>query len=486
MRRVKNVEYNDWDDGDWGDDDWGSWGTGDWSQAKKAAPKVAAKAEVKKPKQQAKAKAKETRPEKVPEEEKKEPEQVAEGDGVETTCLVITGHVDAGKSTLMGHLLYQMGHVTAREMHKMEKESSQIGKGDFKFAWVLDEGNDERERGVTIDICIKHFTTPKGRPLTIVDAPGHRDFVPNMVLGACLADVAVLVVDVKDFESGFARGGQTKEHLQLVRSLGAGQLVVCINKMDAVDWAEQRYITVMDQLKPYISSLGFKDDKVCFVPISGFNGDNLTTAKELTWHSGSLIDTLDALASPDRHKGDLRIPVSDSYKSGSNMVLSGKVESGEVSVGQKITILPANEQVAVKSLIAREVPCRKAGPGVYLDSLVLPLEPQFVCPGSVVCINPVPLVSEFKARICVMESPLPMVKGQQYTLHCSSQQEACTLGVIEPSSKGGRKFKCLVKGNIAIVTLKAHRAIYAEAGRTSLGRVVLRDKGVTIAAGLVL
>eukprot|EP00397_Hematodinium_sp_SG-2012_P027247 GEMP01028615.1.p1 GENE.GEMP01028615.1~~GEMP01028615.1.p1 ORF type:complete len:481 (+),score=101.26 GEMP01028615.1:104-1546(+) len=480
MRRVKNIAYDgdDWDDGDWGGDWSGDWGGGNWAQPKKQTQKPAAKPEVKAKAKQPKAKAKQESARasaSTPPEAKAEEEApvVAEGDGVDTTCLVITGHVDAGKSTLMGHLLHKMGHVTQREMHKMEKEANQIGKGDFKFAWVLDEGTDERERGVTIDVCIKHFTTPKGRPLTIVDAPGHRDFVPNMVMGASLADVAVLVVDVKDFDAGFARGGQTKEHLQLVRSLGAGQLVVGVNKMDAVDWDEARYITVIDQLRPYITSLGFKEDKVRYVPISGFQGDNLVEQKELSWyHKGSLIDVFDSLDKPERRQGPLR--------------LSGKIEAGEITVGQKVTILPANETIAVKSLIAREVAVRKAGPGCFLDCLVLPLEPQFVCPGSIVCVNPSPLVSEFKARILVFDAPIPMVKGQQYTLHCSSQQEACTLGIIEPASKGARKLKCLVKGNLAIVTLKAHRPIYVEAGKTSLGRVVLRDKGLSIAAGLVI
>jgi len=494
MRRVKNVGYDadEWGDGDWGGGggDWGDWDDGGWSKPK---PKPKAKTEAKaKPKPKAKEVKEVSKPsEPKKEEETKEveaPIPAGDGDGVDSTCLVITGHVDAGKSTLMGHLLYKLEHVTQREMHKMEKEATQMGRGDFKFAWVLDEGDDERARGVTIDLCIKHFKTKKGKALTVVDAPGHRDFVPNMVLGATLADVAVLVVDVKDFDAGFARGGQTKEHLQLVRSLGAAQLVVCVNKMDAVDWDESRYNSVRDQLSVYIlEELKFNENKVIYVPISGFKGENLLEKKDLSWYDrGSLVDVFDGLDIPTRPKGALRIPITDSYRSGSNMVLSGRVEGTEISVGQKVTILPSNEVVPVKALASRGEGVRRAVPGCYLDNLILPLEPQYVCPGSVVCINPPAMVSEFRARILVFDVSIPMVKGQQYTLHCSCQQEAVTLGAMDPITKGGRKLKCLTKGNSAIVTLKVDRPIVVEASKSSLGRIILREKGQTIAAGIVV
>eukprot|EP00003_Mantamonas_plastica_P011739 TRINITY_DN2156_c0_g1_i2.p1 TRINITY_DN2156_c0_g1~~TRINITY_DN2156_c0_g1_i2.p1 ORF type:complete len:483 (+),score=168.05 TRINITY_DN2156_c0_g1_i2:1019-2467(+) len=248
--------------------------------------------------------------------------------------MVVVGHVDAGKSTMMGHLLYQIGSVAKQDLRKFEKESKQIGKGSFHFAWVMDNEDEERERGVTIDVGVRSFETDS-KEITLLDAPGHRDFIPNMINGASQADVAILVVNAAEgeFESGFHDGGQTKEHAMLVRSLGVSDLVVAVNKMDIVDWSQERYLSIVAEVSEFLKSSGFKDE-VDFVPVSGFTGENLVanTADALKeWYDGpTLLERIDKFSPPLRPLDiPLRMPISDLYKgSGNTVVVIGRVESG--------------------------------------------------------------------------------------------------------------------------------------------------------------
>ncbi|KAJ1829847.1 hypothetical protein LPJ73_008402, partial [Coemansia sp. RSA 2703] len=194
----------------------------------------------------------------------------------DTLNLVVVGHVDAGKSTLMGHLLYALGQVNERTMRKFERDAEKIGKGSFAYAWVLDETDEERARGVTMDVATSSFAT-KNRRFTLLDSPGHKDFVPNMISGASRADVAVLVVDAStgEFESGFDGNGQTREHAILIRSLGVRQLVVAVNKLDCVGWSQGRYAEIVDRLLAFLTGCGYLKDEVRFVPVSGLKGTNL-------------------------------------------------------------------------------------------------------------------------------------------------------------------------------------------------------------------
>jgi len=418
--------------------------------------------------------------------------------------LVVVGHVDAGKSTLMGHLLCLVGNVSSKQLHKFEKESKQMGKASFAFAWVLDEGEDERQRGVTIDVCVKHFET-KSRRFTILDAPGHRDFVPNMLQGAVQAEVALLVVDVSHFEAGFDRGGQTKEHLQLVRSLGISQLVVAVNKLDTCEWDQQVFESVKSRLHAFIvgPECGFKAAGVSYIPLSGFSGENMLERKAealSSWWTGpTLIEALDQLQPPPRPPADapMRICISDLYKSGSSSVASGKVEAGTVTSGQKVLLMPSGEQTVVKSLQSRGDVSRSCLAGDYVDSVVLPVELQFCSIGGVICDakKPVPVTDSFQAQILVFELDVPLMKGQQLMCYLHTETLTATLTRLEKLIVKGkpqeRRPKCLQKGNVAVVNLQVSRKVCLEpkpaAGApTSLSRLVLRDRGSTVAAGVVL
>mmetsp|Transcript_97902 Transcript_97902/g.285651 ORF Transcript_97902/g.285651 Transcript_97902/m.285651 type:complete len:682 (-) Transcript_97902:84-2129(-) len=426
-------------------------------------------------------------------------------DGRPSVNLVVVGHVDAGKSTLMGHLLCLVGSVSSKQLHKFEKESKQIGKASFAFAWVLDEGEDERQRGVTIDVCVKHFTTPH-RHFTILDAPGHRDFVPNMLQGAVQADVALLVADVSHFEAGFERGGQTKEHLQLVRSLGISELVVAVNKLDTCGWSQETFEKIKSKLHAFITGpeCGYKEANVRYLPLSGFTGENMLERKDeaLRWWAGpTLLEALDQLPPPPRPpaSGPLRLCVSDLYRSGASTCVSGKLEGGAIATGQKVLVMPSGEQTTVKSLqMHGGAPARSGQVGDYMDSVILPIEPQFASIGGVICDpkHPVPVTDLLQVQILVFELDIPIMRGQQFMCYLHTETLTATLTKLEKLIVRGkpqdRKPKCLQRGNTAIVQLRVSQKVCVEpkpqgkAPSSSLSRLVLRDRGRTVAAGVVL
>lgn len=234
--------------------------------------------------------------------------------------LVVIGHVDAGKSTTTGHLIYKCGGIDKKTIDKYEREASEIGKSSFKYAWVLDNLKAERERGITIDITLWKFQSPK-YDFTVIDAPGHRDFIKNMITGTSQADVAVMVVDASQgaFEAGISREGQTREHALLAFTLGVKQMVVAVNKMDdkTVNYSEKRYEAVKGEVGNYLKKVGYKPAKVAFVPISGWEGDNITEkSANMSWYSGpTLLEALDGVTPPKRPADkSLRIPIQDVYK----------------------------------------------------------------------------------------------------------------------------------------------------------------------------
>ncbi|RMZ95542.1 HBS1 isoform X1, partial [Brachionus plicatilis] len=312
--------------------------------------------------------------------------------GKDVLNLIVIGHVDSGKSTLMGHLLYQMGQVSDKQLHRYRQDSQKIGKSSFAYAWVLDETEEERSRGITIDVAQTKFETNK-KIIYLLDAPGHKDFIPNMITGATQADSAILVINsvTGEFETGFDLGGQTREHSLLVKSLGINQLIVAVNKMDMCDWSESRFLDIHKKLSNFlIKQVGFKETDLMFVPCSGLQGENLSKTcmdEKLTcWYNESkaidsksikggltLLECVDRLKHQERSiDKPFRFCISDIFKSAqtANLSLVGKCEAGTVKQGDKITIVPANETGVVKSISTNDevsIPMCFAGDSATLN-----------------------------------------------------------------------------------------------------------------------
>jgi elongation factor 1-alpha len=284
--------------------------------------------------------------------------------------LVVIGHVDSGKSTTTGHLIYKCGGIDKRTIEKFEKEASEMGKGSFKYAWVLDKLKAERERGITIDIALWKFETKKYY-FTIIDAPGHRDFIKNMITGTSQADVAILMIasGQGEFEAGYAKNGQTREHALLAFTLGVKQMVVCINKMDdkSVNWSEDRYKEIKDEVSKFLAKVGYKPDTIPFIPISGWLGDNMIEkSTNLKWYKGpTLLEALDAVTPPKRPvELPLRLPLQDVYKIGGiGTVPVGRVETGVLKPGMTVVFSPAQVSTEVKSVEMHHEQLEQATPG---------------------------------------------------------------------------------------------------------------------------
>ncbi|KAF5215501.1 hypothetical protein ECC02_011817 [Trypanosoma cruzi] len=284
--------------------------------------------------------------------------------------LVVVGHVDAGKSTATGHLIYKCGGIDKRTIEKFEKEAAEIGKSSFKYAWVLDKLKAERERGITIDIALWKFESPKS-VFTIIDAPGHRDFIKNMITGTSQADAAVLVIASSqgEFEAGISKDGQTREHALLAFTLGVKQMVVCCNKMDdkSVNFAQERYDEIVKEVSAYLKKVGYNVEKVRFIPISGWQGDNMIDKSEnMPWYKGpTLLEALDMLEPPVRPSDKpLRLPLQDVYKIGGiGTVPVGRVETGTMKPGDVVTFAPANVTTEVKSIEMHHEQLVEATPG---------------------------------------------------------------------------------------------------------------------------
>src|SRR5512136_3302759 len=260
--------------------------------------------------------------------------------------IIIMGHVDHGKSTTTGHLLYEAGAIDERTIKAFEEEAEKMGKGTFKYAWVLDNLKEERERGLTIDLRFLKFETKKYY-FTVIDAPGHRDFVKNMITGASQADGAILFCSSRrgEFEAGIGPGGQTREHAFLAFTLGVRQLVVAVNKMDdiSVNWAKDRYEEIKNEVSRMLRMVGFKIEKINFIPVSGWKGDNLLKKSEnMPWYNGpTLIEALDLLEIPAKPTNKpLRIPIQDIYSiTGIGTVPVGRVETGVLKAGQTLVFM---------------------------------------------------------------------------------------------------------------------------------------------------
>ena len=416
--------------------------------------------------------------------------------------LVIMGHVDHGKSTTTGHLLYKAGAIDERTVKAFEAEAEKLGKGTFKYAWVLDNLKEERERGVTIDLRFLKFDTKK-YAYTIIDAPGHRDFVKNMITGASQADAAVLFVSAKkgEFEAGIGPGGQTREHAFLAFTLGVRQVIVAVNKMDdvSVNWNKERYEEVKNEVSRMLKMVGFKVDKINFIPTSGWTGDNLFgKSDKMPWYTGpALIEALDLLELPPKPTNKpLRIPVQDIYSiTGIGTVPVGRVETGVLKEGDKLIFMPSNKTAEVKSLEMHHSRIPAAEPGDNIGINVRGISKTDVHRGDVAgkVDNPPTVAKEFVGQIIVIYHPTAIAAGYTPVLHYHTGQIACRftelLRKIDPRT--GQVVEenpsYLKTGDAAWVKLEPLHPIAVESYQEfpELGRFAVRDMGTTVAAGVV-
>ena len=424
-------------------------------------------------------------------------------DSKPTLNVVVIGHVDAGKSTLMGHLLYLLGRVSGKQMHRYEKESREMGKASFHFAWVLDQQEEERTRGITVDVAVQHFDTDSRR-VTLLDAPGHRDFIPNMISGAAQADAAVLVVPAAtgEFEAGFAEEGQIREHAILARSLGVAQLVVAVNKLDMVEWREERYRQVLALLLPFLRSTGFKEKDVQCVPVSGLTGENLVARKEeklSSWYSGpTLLQLIDTLPLPRRSVDrPFRCCISEVFRSQSlGVTVAGRIDSGCVMKGDSLLILPQGELVSVRGVErdGEQLAVGRVGENVDIGLKEL-TDSSVLTAGLWLCdpAFPIPMSCRFRAQILTTALSRPLLQGATLLLYTQSASEEVQLSrlvaLLDRSSGSVIKTapRFLSRNASAEVELQCKRAVCLELYRDyrELGRFSLRRATETVAVGIV-
>ena len=407
--------------------------------------------------------------------------------------LITIGHVDHGKSTLVGRMFYEKGLVKDEDIRKFEAMGD---KGrTFKFAWILDALKEERERGLTIDLAHKKFETGKYY-FTIIDAPGHRDFVKNMITGASQADAAVLVVAADD---GIMP--QTREHAALAFTLGVGQLVVVINKMDLVGYREDVFNKLKSEVIDLLKTVGYRNpEKFTFVPTSAFYGENVTKLSDkMKWHPGpDLYTSLDVFAVPEKPiDKPLRLPVQDVYSiTGVGTVPVGRVETGVLKVGETVIFEPAGVSGEVKSIEMHHESIPKAEPGDNIGFNIRGIEKTAIRRGDVAGHPKAPptVVKEFTARVAVLQHPTAIAAGYTPVFHSHTAQVACTISEISQKldPKTGEviqeKPEFIKKGDMATVKVTPTRPMVIEKASEipELSRFAVRDMGMTIAAGVCI
>lgn len=408
--------------------------------------------------------------------------------------LAVIGHVDHGKSTLVGRLLYETGNIPQHLIEQYRKEAEQKGKATFEFAWVMDNLKEERERGLTIDVSHQKFETEKYY-FTIVDCPGHRDFVKNMITGASQADAAILVVAAPDGVMA-----QTKEHVFLARTLGINQLIVAINKMDAVNYDEKRFNGVKEDVSKLLQLVGYKPSEIPFIPISAYHGVNIVKLSDQTpWYKGpTVMEALDLLKEPEKPiDKPLRIPIQDVYSiSGVGTVPVGRVETGILRKGDKVVFEPAGVSGEVKSIEMHHEEIPEAYPGDNIGFNVRGVSKNDLRRGDV-CghpNNPPTVADEFTAQIVVLQHPTAITVGYTPVVHCHTAQVACRFielqKKLDPRTGQVKEEnpQFLKSGDAAIVKLKPTRPMVIEKVKEipQLGRFAIRDMGQTIAAGMCI
>jgi elongation factor 1-alpha len=419
-----------------------------------------------------------------------------------TKCnLVVIGHVDSGKSTSTGHLIFKCGGIDARTIEKFEKEAKLIGKESFKYAWVLDKLKAERERGITIDIALWKFST-KNYNFTIIDAPGHRDFIKNMITGTSQADVCILVVSagVGEFEAGIGKDGQTREHALLAYTMGIKQCILAVNKMDACEFSEERFNDIVKEVTAYLKKVGFPADKINAVPYSGFKGDNLIEKSEnLPWYKGdTLIEALDKITPPERSMDKpLRLPLQDCYKiTGIGTVPVGRVECGILKPNTAIIFTPGQIPADCKTVEMHHTQLEEAVPGDNVGFNVKGISVKDVRRGYVVSNakdNPAKEADSFNAQVIVLNHPNKIMAGYTPVVDCHTSHIACKFETLleKIDRRSGAVIEAepkeLKNGEACITKLVPQKGMCVEsfAEFPPLGRFACRDMKRTVCVGVV-
>jgi elongation factor 1-alpha len=430
--------------------------------------------------------------------------------------IVVIGHVDSGKSTTTGHLIYKCGGIDKRTIEKFEKEAQEMGKGSFKYAWVLDKLKAERERGITIDISLWKFETARYY-VTIIDAPGHRDFIKNMITGTSQADCAVLVVaaGVGEFEAGISKNGQTREHALLAFTLGVKQLIVGVNKMDSTEppYSETRFEEIKKEVSQYIKKIGYNPEAVPFVPISGWHGDNMLEASpKMAWFKGwsvkkadkkdyggtTIMEALDNIDPPKRPTDKpLRLPLQDVYKIGGiGTVPVGRVETGIIKAGMIVTFAPVNLTTEVKSVEMHHQALEEAVPGDNVGFNVKNVSVKDIRRGNVAGDSkndPPKETEEFKAQVIILNHPGQINAGYAPVVDCHTSHIACKFRELleKIDRRSGKKLEDnpanVKSGDAAIVEMVPQKPMCVEAfsDYAPLGRFAVRDMRQTVAVGVI-
>ncbi len=411
--------------------------------------------------------------------------------------IMTSGHVDAGKSTLVGRLLYDTGAIREEEMRKLKEVATELKKETFEFAFVMDKVKEERERGVTIDIMHRPFETQKWF-FTLIDAPGHRDFVKNMITGASQADAAIFVVSAKPGE-GIQE--QTKEHAWLMKVLGINQMIVALNKMDAANYDQKRFEELKGEVTKLLQGIGYKVAEIPFIPVSAYVGDNVAKKSDMMpWYTGpSLIEALDQnIKEPEKPMDKpLRLPVQDVYSiTGVGTVPVGRVESGVMKVNETIIFEPAHVTGEVKSIEIHHQQLPQAIPGDNVGFNVRGVDKSQIKKGDVIGHpnNPPSVVSEFTAQIIVLQHPTVLTAGYTPVFHAHTAAVACTIEEISAKidPKTGQvvqeKPDFIKTGDAARIKVKPLKPMVIEKQSEfpQLARFAIRDMGMTVAAGVVL
>jgi len=412
--------------------------------------------------------------------------------------VVFVGHVDHGKSTTVGRLFFESGIVSEQEMKKLKEEAEKHGKPGFELAYIMDKFKEERERGLTIDLAYRKIVTQK-YSVTIIDAPGHKDFVKNMITGASQADAAFLTVAVKEGVQP-----QTKEHLWLLRTMGVDQLAVLINKMDTVDYKEEEFNKVKEDITALLKAVGYKAEEVPFLAISALQGDNVTKKSEnMPWYKGpTVLEQFDLFKEPQKPVDlPLRMPLQDVYEiTGIGTVPVGKIETGKMNIGQKVIILPARSgkgvEGEVRSIEMHHEQLQEAVAGDNVGVNIRGVGKKDIARGDVICdaAKPATIASEFTAQIAVINHPTVIAKGYTPVFHVHTAQVPCQFIELQKKldPKTGQVAEenpdFLKNGDVAIVKIKpmGNLVLEKQSDNPHMARFAIRDAGATVAAGICI